>query len=250
MLKKLPLYIASTVLVLAFLSLFGWLVKESTHGGATLSKGVSSFVEQFVSWPDVFKQVKEEVKRLPLTFVKTPDHFEPINTLDEDVTVLTSYHNEDNKRTVALINLRTGKELKTWTVDRLANNHDRIVHSVMLEDSSLVYGLDWFSGLIRIDKNSNRLWHQDSIVHHHGKNLGPDSTLWACTFEKEEGKGLYYRPFFSIDGKPYPFLDNHITQIHAYTGEVLYHKSLTEILVENHLEHLFVKSDAPGNQED
>ena len=148
---------------------------------------------------------------------------------------------------MAFINLRTGETLKTWTVEQLAIPQDRIVHSIMLPDSSLIYGLDWYSGLIRIDKNSQRIWHQDSIIHHHGKNLAADSTIWACSYEKEAGKPLYYRPIFKTGMAAFPYLDNHITQIHAYSGEVLYHKSLTEILVENELTHLLVKSESPGD---
>ncbi len=45
-------------------------------------------------------------------------------------------------------------------------------------------------GSIRIDKNSQRIWHQDSIIHHHGKNLAADSTLWACSYEKEAGQAV------------------------------------------------------------
>jgi hypothetical protein len=163
------------------------------------------------------------------------------------VVVLTSFHNAEDTRTVALLNLRTGETLKTWTIAQLAVPQDRIVHSIMLPDSSLIYGLDWYSGLIRIDKNSQRIWHQDSIIHHHGKNLAADSTLWACSYEKEAGKPLYYRPVFKTGMGRFPYLDNHITQIHAYTGEVLFHKSLTEILMENGLTHVLVKSETPGD---
>ena len=239
--------LSTTIVVLAGLSLFGWSVKQVSTGQSTWPSWVQSPLKAFVGFIDLFEKAKEEVSALPETFVLTPEDFSPINTLEEDVIILTSYHNQENTRTIALINLRTGEELKTWTVDQLAVPQDRIIHSIMLPDSSLIYGLDWYSGLIRIDKNSQRIWHQDSIIHHHGKNLAADSTIWACTYEKEEGKPLYYRPIFRTGMGTFPYLDNWITQIHGYSGEVLYHKSLTEILVENGLTHLLVKSETPGD---
>jgi hypothetical protein len=239
--------LATGIVVLASLSLFGWSVKQVSTGKSTWPTWIQAPLQSFVGFLDLFEAAKQEVSEYPKTFVRTPEDFVPINTLEEDVTILTSYHNEENTRTVALINLRTGETLKTWTVEQLAIPQDRIVHSIMLPDSSLIYGLDWYSGLIRIDKNIQRIWHQDSIIHHHGKNLAADSTIWACSYEKEAGKPLYYRPIFKTGMAAFPYLDNHITQIHAYSGEVLYHKSLTEILVENELTHLLVKSESPGD---
>ena len=239
--------LATGIVVLASLSLFGWSVKQVSTGKSTWPTWIQAPLQSFVGFLDLFEAAKQEVSEYPKTFVRTPEDFVPINTLEEDVTILTSYHNEENTLTVAFINLRTGETLKTWTVEQLAIPQDRIVHSIMLPDSSLIYGLDWYSGLIRIDKNSQRIWHQDSIIHHHGKNLAADSTIWACSYEKEAGKPLYYRPIFKTGMAAFPYLDNHITQIHAYSGEVLYHKSLTEILVENELTHLLVKSESPGD---
>ena len=239
--------LAAGISIVAGMSLFGWSVKQVSTGQSTWPEGLQAPLRAFVSFLDVFEAAREEVSALPETFVKTPEDFQPVNTLDEDVVVLTSFHNTEDTRTVALLNLRTGETLKTWTIAQLAVPQDRIVHSIMLPDSSLIYGLDWYSGLIRIDKNSQRIWHQDSIIHHHGKNLAADSTLWACSYEKEAGKPLYYRPVFNTGMGRFPYLDNHITQIHAYTGEVLFHKSLTEILMENGLTHVLVKSETPGD---
>lgn len=245
--QKWLLRVATGIVILALLSFFGWSVKQVVTGKSTWPEGVQSAISSFVGFTDVLLEAKKEVTKKPETFVETPNGFQPINRLEEDVKVLTSYHNANNTRTVALINLRTGEELHTWTITKLAVPQDRIVHSIMLPDSSLVYGLDWYSGLIRIDKHGNRLWHQDKIIHHHGKNLAADSTIWACSYEKEKGKSLYYRPVFRTGMGKFPYLDNHITQIDAYTGEILFHKSLTEILMENELTHLLVKSETPGD---
>jgi hypothetical protein len=246
-LRKLPLFFANVIIGLTFLVLFGWIVRESTKGKQWIPHNVSRSITFFTTLPDRLIIAKEAVERLPLVYVPSPENFEPVNTLDEDVKVLISYADANWKRTIAIKNLRTGEELKTWHIDRLANPHNRIMHSLMLPDSSIIYSLNGVTGLIKIDKNSERLWKQDTIAHHHAINMGANGTFWANTYTKDNGEHIYYGAKFSIDGREFPFIDNTITQFDAETGRILYHKSVTEILVENDLTHLLIKSDSPGD---
>ncbi|MEY2970232.1 MAG: hypothetical protein RLZZ599_605, partial [Bacteroidota bacterium] len=246
-LRKLPLFFANVIIGLTFLVLFGWIVRESTKGKQWIPHNVSRSITFFTTLPDRLIIAKEAVERLPLVYVPSPENFEPVNTLDEDVNVLISYADANWKRTIAIKNLRTGEELKTWHIDRLANPHNRIMHSLMLPDSSIIYSLNGVTGLIKIDKNSERLWKQDTIAHHHAINMGANGTFWANTYTKDNGEHIYYGAKFSIDGREFPFIDNTITQFDAETGRILYHKSVTEILVENDLTHLLIKSDSPGD---
>jgi len=246
-LRKLPLFLANVIIGLTFLVLFGWIVRESTNGKQWIPHNVSRSITFFTTLPDRLIIAKEAVERLPLVYVPSPENFEPVNTLDEDVNVLISYADANWKRTIAIKNLRTGEELKTWHIDRLANPHNRIMHSLMLPDSSIIYSLNGVTGLIKIDKNSERLWKQDTIAHHHAINMGANGTFWANTYSKDNGEHIYYGAKFSIDGREFPFIDNTITQFDAETGRILYHKSVTEILVENDLTHLLIKSDSPGD---
>ena len=64
---------------------------------------------------------------------------------------------------------------------------------------------------------------------------------------RKPGSRCTIGPYSKREWGRFPYLDNHITQIHAYTGEVLFHKSLTEILMENGLTHVLVKSETPGD---
>lgn len=246
-LRKLPLFLANVIIGLTFLVLFGWIVRESTKGKQWIPHNVSRSITFFTTLPERLIIAKEAVERLPLVYVPSPENFEPVNTLDEDVNVLISYADANWKRTIAIKNLRTGEELKTWHIDRLANPHNRIMHSLMLPDSSIIYSLNGVTGLIKIDKNSERLWKQDTIAHHHAINMGANGTFWANTYSKDNGEHIYYGAKFSIDGREFPFIDNTITQFDAETGRILYHKSVTEILVENDLTHLLIKSDSPGD---
>ena len=247
MLRKVPIFIANTVVVLTVLCAFGWVVRETTKGKQWVPHRVSRSITFFTTLPDRLMVAKVAVERLPLVYVPSPENFEPVNELEEDVKVLVSYANANWKRTIAIKNLRTGEELKTWNVDRLANPHNRIMHSLMLPDSSLIYSLTGVTGLIKIDKNSERLWKQDTIAHHHAINMGVGNTCWANTYSKDQGEHIYYGAIFNIDGREFPFIDNTITQFDVETGRILYHKSVTEILIENDLTHLLIKSDSPGD---
>ena len=247
LLRKIPLLLANVVVLLTFLCLFGWVVRETTKGKPWIPHNVSRSITFFTTLPDRLMVAKAAVERLPLVFIPSPDDFEPINNLTQDVKILMSYANANWKRTIAILNLRTGEELKTWSVERLANQHNRIMHSVMLSDSSLIYSLNGVTGLIKIDKNSERLWKQDTIAHHHAINLGVDGTFWANTYTKDKSEHIYYGARFSIDGREFPYIDNTITQFDNETGRILYHKSITEVLIENDLTHLLIKSDSPSD---
>lgn len=245
--RKIPLFLANTVVFLTILCLFGWLVRETTKGKQWVPHNVSRSVSFFTTLPDRLVKAKAAVERLPLVYVPSPEKFEPINKLEEDVKVLISYANADWKRTIAIKNLRTGEELKTWNVNRLQNPHNRIMHSLMLSDSSLIYSLNGVTGIIKIDKDSERLWKQDSVGHHHAFNMGSDNTFWATTYNKDKGEHIYYGAKFVVDGREIPFIDNTISQLDATNGRLIYHKSVTEILIENNLTHLLIKSDAQSD---
>ena len=136
------MFFANVVIILTILSLFGWLVRESTKGKQWIPHSVSRSINFFTTLPDRLMLAKAALERLPLVYVPSPEDFQSINTLEEDVNVLISYANENWKRTIAIKNLRTGEEIKTWHVDKLANPHNRIMHSLMLPDSSLIYSLN------------------------------------------------------------------------------------------------------------
>ena len=136
LLRKIPLLLANVVVLMTFLSLFGWVVRETTKGKPWIPHNVSRSITFFTTLPDRLMVAKAAVERLPLVFIPSPEDFEPINNLTQDVKVLMSYANANWKRTIAILNLKTGEELKTWSVERLANPHNRIMHSLMLPDSS------------------------------------------------------------------------------------------------------------------
>lgn len=225
-----------TVIAVFLLALFGWMSVE-------ISKGSRSFgfldepIRTMTTFPDLFKQSVKEVKTLPETFIKTADDFQTINKLDTSILVLTTYSDVNDTRTIALMDLKTDQVLKSWTVENPFLPTDRIINPIMLPDSGLIYAFQG-KNLQRIDKDGNLIWKQDSMVAHHSMTLDADSNIWVCSFENTfQANGLYY-----IDRKEIFFKDNFITQLDAETGEVLFHKSMAELLGENNLGNYLLKS--------
>ncbi len=244
--KKFISFIAYTVVVLFVLSTFGWIVKHSVKG----SKDFGSFgkgLVDFVSFFDLFEQSVEEVAELPKTFVKTNPNFAPVNRLEQDLWILTSYSNEDGNRNIDLINLRNNEVAHQWEMDEINRPANRVMHSLMLPDSSLVYSVNNVSGLYCIDKNGVELWEQPALQHHHSMNLNFEGNIWACTNDLEPNGKMAFTGFLAVDGRHLPFLDNSIALFNSKTGDILFHKSLTDLIVENELEYLLLKT---GKAED
>ena len=94
------------VISLFILSLFGWM---SYH----ISKGDKRFgfltepIKFMYTFPDLFTESVEEVKTrvLPKTFVPTPNNFRPINKLESDFIVLSTYSDTSDSRSIVLLNL-------------------------------------------------------------------------------------------------------------------------------------------------
>lgn len=241
--KKLISGFAVLVIVLFCLSAFGWLVKHVTIGDKNFGPTVNKSVSSFVSFLDLFKKSVKEVQTLPPTFVKTPEGFRPINKLENDVNVLISYSNESNDRTVELRNLKDNSVAYQWDIKNPFQSHDRIMDPLLLPNKSLVYSFNGVTGLFAIDSLGNQLWKQNKVAHHHSMNLDSAGNIWACSYTKEGSLFIIYKGRFEVDGRELVYIDNTISQVDAKTGELLFHKSISEILIDNGLSNLIIKSN-------
>lgn len=208
-----------------------------------ISKGNGNFgflnepIEWMTSFPNLFKQSVKEVKSLPATFIETAKKYEGINKLDTSILALTTFSDENDTRTIALIDLKTDKVLHTWNVQNKDLPTDRILNPYMLPNKDLIYSFDG-KGLKRIDSNGNVIWKQDEIEAHHSLNVDADTNIWVCSFDKtNRNLGGYY-----VDGYKRVFKDNFISKVDVKTGEVLFHKSMGELLFENNLSNYIMKS--------
>lgn len=246
--NKFILRFSYLIVFLVALSAFGWVVKHSVKGDKNFGPKVTNGVVDFVSFFDLFSQTVKEVQNLPETFVKTPDDFTPINNLEEDVWGLVTYSDEDNYRTVELRNFRNDSVAKQWQITKIQRPQNRIMHPVVLPDDKLVYSLNGVTGLICIDANGEEVWRQREIAHHHGLNLDANGNIWACSYSKDsQGAFIVYSSTFKIDGVPMNYIDNTISKVDAETGELLFHKSVSEILHDAKLVNLFLKTGKPDD---
>ena len=242
--KKVLVGFSTAVIVIFLLSVYGWAVKHITIGDKEMGF-VSEPIKALINFPDLFEESVEEVKTItiPKTFVKTPENFQPTNKLTKEVRALTTYTNENNNRTIDLVNLATGESLYKWEVKNPFADHARLMNPIMLANKSIVYAFSDMDGLVCIDSLGNKIWEQKTIAAHHGMNLDKDGNLWTCSYDRQPPNGfILYKAYYKLDGRRFNFVENTISLINPQTGEILYHKSLSEILKENDLGYLLIHS--------
>jgi hypothetical protein len=237
--KKVLTIFSTVVIFLFILSLFGWTVYQISEKNKRFGF-LTEPIKFIYTFPDLFKRSVEEVKGLPETFIPTDKEFKPINKLEEDVYVLTSYSDTGMYRSIVVRNLKNDSVLHKWTVKNPHDEITRIFHPLYLSDGSLVYyfGYRW-SPMRRIDASGNVIWKQDQFIFHHGMDLNKEGDIWACAREGDSNSGMC-----KIENRTVFFVDNIITKIDIETGEVLYHKSISELLKENNLANYILKAPA------
>lgn len=229
------------VLSLFVLAVFGWMSIEVSKGNRNFGF-LNEPIEWMTSFPNLFKQSVKEVKSLPATFMKTAEEFESVNKLDTSILVLTTYSDEKDTRTIALMDLRTDEIIYKWNVENPFLPTDRILNPYMLPNKDLIYSFDG-KGLQRIDSAGNVIWKQYEIEAHHSLNVDADTNIWVCSFDKtDRNYGGYY-----VDKYKRVFKDNFISKVDMKTGEVLFHKSMGELLLENNLSNYIMKSMNMGD---
>jgi|LZCG01.1.fsa_nt_gb hypothetical protein len=241
--KKILSVIATVVIILFILAVFGWMVNQI--GTKNKKFGfLTKPIEFMYSFPDLFKKSVEEVKSLPGTFIPTPKDFEPINKLEKDLLVLSTYSDTNETRSVVLLNLKNDSVLRKWNFEHPAKKewieNERIVNPILYPDGSLLYNFYYtrYPGLHMLDAAGNLVWKSDTLVVHHGMNLNKDGDIWACTqIPGWKATGKYFS-----GGKEVFFNDYTITKFDHLTGEILFHKSITEILKENNISNYLFKS--------
>jgi hypothetical protein len=141
---------------------------------------------------------------------------------------------------VKLVRIRDGKTLYRWVPDvdeivKIANTtvisnvtkgaQNRFSRSsfkcyapLLLEDGSLIFRT---SGIFKIDKYSRLVWANTAMCHH---TIEPDADghLWVCAFNP-----------LRKNSEKYQITDDVITKLSPDDGNILYQKSVFELLMEN-----------------
>lgn len=236
--KKFFTVFSSVIIILFILALYGWMVNQIVTGKKNFGF-LTEPIKFMYSFPDLFEGSVKEVKSLPPTFLKTPPKFRPINRLKKDLTVLVTYTDKADKRSIVKMNLKNDSILKKWTVDNPWGETGRIVNPLIHPDGSLIYNYYYWAkpGLTKIDTSGKVLWQNDELVVHHGMNVNREGDIWTCTIRKGKSGGVY-----TLGNDRVFYNDYKITKYDHETGKIIFDKSITEILKENNLANYLFKS--------
>lgn len=230
------------ILLLFALSLFGAAVKYIYSGGKKLGFFTQPLIA-FTSFPELTKQAISELTETPEQYQKTPKNFISVNKLKEDVFVLSSISEGFYKRKIMLRNLKTETEIKEWRIDFLFDKNDRIFSPLMLSDSSVILNVSEKT-MLKINKKGEVLWQLEKpMATHHSLNIDAENNLWTLGKTIDgNNKTILSHVYDSGNGRKLFFADEYVLKIDAKTGKILYKKSLTEMFLENELEHELKKA--------
>lgn len=107
---------------------------------------------------------------------------------------------------------------KEMRIDKLDKSQTRLLHPYLLPDGSLIFSA---GGLFRIDKNSNIIW-SNPITSHHSIEPDGEGNVWICALNSSP-----------VNMDKFEIRDESIKQVSINTGDVLFEKSVFDILMEN-----------------
>lgn len=233
--KKIELWIVLVffILFLIFISLYGSLVRSYFVAGnrfgiigdiaieiAELPTKPAKIINNLLTSRYIAREQKFQ------NIEKERFYFEYDKRKDLGYVLISKYDNDNNINIVDLLDLNKQKIIYQWQ----NNSHDTIDHPILTENGSLITK-DFSSGnLIEIDMCSNVKILNSNIFLHHTTEIDHEKNLWVP---------IRYFPIKEISRKlgTIYFQDDGISKINL-NGELLYEKSIIEILFENKLDFL------------
>jgi hypothetical protein len=240
---KILLYASYIVVIFFFLALFGSAVRHIEKGGSKLGIFTEP-LNNLTNFPNLFKDAihSNDLYGVPPTYIEKDKGFQEINHLSSNVYALNAHFVNKPYRhwDVRLFNFRNdsvhyhwkiGPEILDWKKNCSRFLHSTVRSCILLPQRNLVAYIDETQSLFRLDQNSEVVWSNNSYQFHHTMNLDADNNLWVCSSQVGE-------LINKNDSEPTKYRDDCITKIDLETGKVLFHKSLTEICLENDLTYL------------
>lgn len=235
-----------TFLFIIILMLFGALLRHHYLGGER-AKSLQKIAVFFAEIPKNTKDMLENRdfnlnKQKKLKKHKDKNRFEQfIENKRNALLVLPRYDHSLGRSIVDIVDLNNFKTIHTYKHDimqmnslvkniqefptfSIDNSPVRFTYQnpLILEDGSLM-GI--YIPAYKIDFCSNLQWVNDEELFNHSQMLDHEGNIWARGIMKPESK---YIKKYSIKD----FIDDSIIKINT-DGEILYNKSVTEILIEN-----------------
>lgn len=176
-------------------------------------------------------------------FIQKEVFYKDKNFTDTGYLLMSSYDEKAGQTTIKLIKLSDGSIIHTWKPDlekirainrpitahfkpeKLNPDQFRVVHPLLLEDLKLLIKGEF--GIYKLDSNSNIIWHKEGHYHHSTEEDGNGNFWLASVCEPSMLKNKLYK---KIE-------DDAVVKIDA-VGNILFKKSIAEILIENGYEYL------------
>lgn len=231
-LMKIVKALAVIVLTFAVLSFVAFSVLHVVSHGQMFGRA-SGLVIDFANFPRLAKDAIHAMTS-PIRHYQLPvdRDFEHVNNLPQDLYTLESYYSPDASHLlIRLVNLKTNEVIHEWRHKRERSVIDGVVsnHPVLLDDYSVIFNLERV--LYKIDANSNLVWKNDTWNFHHSLEFDHEGNLWVPATFHNGSKDINSRVVSY--GTRLDYRDNVITKVDPATGEVLYSKAVSEMLLEN-----------------
>jgi len=170
----------------------------------------------------------------------------------DNYLLLSRYDGNEYKSVIELVNLKSFKILHTWKpeienyLEKVDNIKDekwekflelsekkrlKIYHPLLQDNGSLIFQT-YFSPLFKINKDSELEWVKSDVAYHHSTEEDSDGNIWICV-------GYYpYKIDKRYVGDEFgKYRDDGIRKL-SPKGEILFDKSVSELLIENKMEYL------------
>jgi len=253
MFKEIEIWILYLTILLSILFAigFGLLVRQELVGATKagwVSKTALTLVEIPVNLKKVFRIDLKVEDRFPAI-----DGFDGTPNSEESYLLLSRYDGDLEEGVVELVDLRNFKVLHTWNPDidefndlveqvdefkfleRDANNNRFILKNpVITRKGELIFN-SYSSPLRNIDACSNLIFQNTHDRFHHSIEMDIDGNIWVPSSIYPQS--LPPEKVGRDVGDDGGYFDDAIIKL-TPDGEILYEKSLSQIFIDNGLEHL------------
>ena len=268
MYKKISIWLVFLVLllILIFTILFGSLLVHYYEYGARFPK-IQKIAISIASVPINFEKIirfgnrLEPLKKIPtahservgeITKVKKNSdgnyikfYNKNLNSNRNELLILPRYDRQKQTSVVEIIDLSTLDVIHRYNHDidnaykdlpvGSGNTKKRFQygHPLILEDGSLIAKNVMFSPLFKIDICGKDLWRNNNYRFHHSLELDHENNVWVTSSFNNIDNEVLKNISIVRNGKP--FSNDAIIKINPKTGQVIFKKSVSAILLENNI---------------
>lgn len=229
-----------SVLILGFTFLAFHTYKTQVNSNSQESGWYNNIINILTYFPKQLSTIvnKENKTTLSDVYISADPNFKPVNHLKKDLFLLGGNWKCNDGWTVELKNLKSNEVLKKWFVKEAFFNSEKsprtypnaeVGNPILLPDSNLIIGQIGSFNLFKINKNSELIWSNHDYYIHHAMNLNEDGNIWACARKQ------YAQALLANGELTQPYIDDLIVLFNQKDGNVLFEKSVVELLKENNL---------------